>query len=242
MIPVDAVMDGVEFRSPDYNVPVPVDFVAEGAGQTLVGFAGWWRADWITREGLELIPAELNAEPTPGHDAPAHWFFSDFEDTLLGPPGDADMAFRIRRTRRLMDTNRAEYLSALQTLKDTEEDFAFDEWVAAVLARPLVDPVDEFKRKHLGLRKLGRLFLLDQDNERVDVLLIDEHGNAATAGGNDWLEAFGDRWSDLDPRPDMGEFMEWAAQQEPYGPLTLSQPATLQNEGHIEDLAVAALR
>lgn len=232
MIPVEALMSGLEFRSPDYNVANPVDFAAEGARETLVFFAGWWRADWITREGLELIPDILR-------ERDRHWYFGDSEDLLLGPAGDGDMEFRLNRMRRLNDTNRDEYLQALQVLKETEVGFDFDPWIAATLERPRIDPVAEFKAKNEGLRKIGRLFLLNQDNERVDVLVLDEHGNAATAGGNDWLEAFGDRWADLDPRPDLSEFLAWLATQRAYGPFSLDAPVVLQKEGSIEDLAIS---
>ncbi len=233
----DAIMKGMEFRSAHYNTPQPIDCVAEGTGQTLICFAGWWKAIWDIGNGLELVSGAL-VEAEQG----IRWKFDEGpEDTLIAQPSDEDMQARLDRTRRLQDIERAQYIEALVAIREQNPDFDFNPWVEAFMERPFYDPVGAYRKKQIGLRKTSGLFLLDRDNTKVDVLVVDEHGNAAVAAASEWLTVFANRWAEMEDRPDPQAFIGWVATQRPYGPHGLSEPFVSDAEGHIEDLAARRL-
>jgi len=234
---MDAIMQGMEFRCAYYGTPQPIDLVARAPGETLIAFAGWWKAQWDIGNGLEIVKGNL-VEAEQG----IRWKFDEGpDDTLIASPSDGDMQARIDRTRTLQDIERPIYLNALAILKEQNPDFDFDPWIETYLERPLYDPVAAYRKKHLGLRKTSGLLLLNRDNVGVDVLLVDEHGNAAVAAASEWLTVFANRWTEMEDRPDPQSFVEWVATQRPYGPHGLSEPFVLEAEGHLEDLAARRL-
>lgn len=235
---IEACMDGAELHFPDpFQESRPVDFAVSGGGRSIIALPGWWETDYSTKEAL-LTFAQSEIERK---DAKTWVLESPLAEpfTITTSLSDGEMVTRVRKTRQYADMNRDAHLFAITEIRDMYSGIDFTELLEAVAARPIFDPVADFRRTRLGLRKIGGIFLVNQDNERVDVLLLDEHGDAATAGGNGWLEAFGDRWSDMDPRPDVGEFLDWVATQRAYGPYALSPPQVLQKEGMLEDLAIS---
>jgi hypothetical protein len=234
---MDAIMRGTEFRCSYYGGPQPIDLVARARGSTLIAFAGWWKAQWDLGNGLEIVTGNL-VEAEQG----TRWKFDGGpEGALIASSGDGDMQARIDRTRVLQDTQRAEYLNAVSILKEQNPEYDFDGWIETFMERPLYDPVEAYRKKQLGSRKTSGLLLLDRDNTKVDVLLVDEHGNAAVAAGSEWLTVFANRWTEMEDRPDPQSFIEWVATQRPYGPHGLSEPFVSSAEGHIEDLAARRL-
>jgi hypothetical protein len=230
-------MRGMEFRCSYYGGPQPVDLVARARERTLIAFAGWWKAQWDLGNGIEIVTGHL-VEAEQG----VRWKFDEGpEDTLIASPSDGDMQARIDRTRALEDIERANYLNAISILKEQNPEFDFNEWLEAFMDRPLYDPVEAYRKKQLGPRKTSGLLLLDRDNTKVDVLLVDEHGNAAVAAASEWLTVFANRWTEMESRPDPQSFIEWVATQRPYGPYGLSEPFVFSAEGHIEDLAARRL-
>ena len=235
---IDALNAGLVFWSDDTDEGQPVDVVVQGETSVFVGYAGWWRADWANHEGFEVIGGKL-LEPV-GKDSV--WRFEGTDRAYLDEASTSEMQMRIARTRRLADIYRGEYLNAISRMSDElGSAFDFSEWAQVIMDREPYDPVSAYRKKALGLRKTCGLFLINGDNVNQDVLVIDEHGNAAVARDNSWLTSFANRWTEMNDRPKPESFIEWLATQRPYGPYRLSNPFTMEAEGSIDDLAAKSL-
>jgi hypothetical protein len=153
------------------------------------------------------------------------------------------MALRLEEVRRATDVFRHEYLHQIGLLENAypDQEFDFEPWKAAVLARPRVDAATEMQARNTEARKFGRLFLRNADNEVVDVLAIDAHGNAATARESEALIVFADEWADKEEPPEMEDYLGWVATQIPYGPQSFDAPKVEQGTGSIEEIATRLL-
>lgn len=242
----EVIMRGLEFSHPLATTPMPVDLVAADVVEkrTMIAKPDWWWSDWGDGASFLFLEGIFVREPTPVNREPVYWNITGGDSVSAGamlvPLADAQSEARLKAMRRREDLYRTAYLRELQSLRESAGNFNTDAWVEAFLERPIVDPIGEFREKHLGRRKIGRLFLLDQDNKRVDALLIDAHGNAATAGGDEFLESLGMQWAEP-PRPEMEAFLEWAITQTAYGSYTLDAPVIHEQEGFLEDLAIQAV-
>jgi hypothetical protein len=235
------IMAGRELQSPDLIESQPLDLVIEGRGRILVAYAGWWTEEWSHGAGVMTFEGVLSSgqqgEAAP-HLAPV-WSFVEYPDTRITGPSDEDMQGRLEQMRRRTDLYRGEYLYQFDLLRDAyaEDDFDFEAWQGAILARPRVDATTEERRRNTGARKIGRLFLRDQDNEIVDILVVDEHGNAATARDNAALAHFEEDWLGRDTRPEIEDYLAWAVTQQPYGPYEFEGPVFEQGTGTVEQIA-----
>jgi hypothetical protein len=239
------IMDGRELRLP-YLDTQPIDLAVLGAGKILLAFSGWW-LDANATFGGALVWFESEVTPsvqTDNDKSPVDWHIADEEGALIALPSDEDMAHRLAKMRRRTDVSRGQYLSALQDLAEAnggDDGYDFDPWIAAVLARPRVDPVAEIRAANTMDRKIGRLILRNSDNEVVDILVIDENGNAATGSGHAALAVYEEDWIEREQRPDLEDYLAWAATQRPYGSFTFDAPLFEGGTGPIEDIAQHAL-
>ena len=241
---IEDIMAGRELRHPSLSEPHPIDLAVTGLGRTLIGFSGWWTEDWLLSSGVVTFDGNLDLSAQQENTQyPRVWYFEDQPEAVIATPSDEDMELRLTRMRRRTDLYRDEYLYQVGLLVDAydAEDFDFDPWRAAILERPRVDVVAEMRARNTGARKIGRLFLRNQDNEGVDALALDEHGNAASARDSDTLTAFEDDWTGREDRPEMEDYLKWAATQRPYGPYELDAPTFEQGTGSIVDIATRLL-
>ena len=232
---IEVLMDGRELREPRYFAPQPLDFVVEGEGSLMLFLSGWWTADWSIGNGVEVY------ENASLEERGMNWAIVGAMEPELQPliatPSDQNMADALARARRMIDFRREDYLAALHEASGGNDGFDFAPWIGAVLSRPKLDPVEEYKKNHLAPRKMGRIFLSSGDNEVADVLVLDDLGVAATARGNPWLESIAERWAMMDERPDLEAFLNWVADQRSYGPFGLSEPRIFVAEGDVEEIA-----
>jgi hypothetical protein len=234
-----ACIDGREYREADLPAR-PLDFAVAAKDQTLLCFTGWWTLpDWGNWNGMAVAPFPLTPIVVSNERDAVEWSLSGGRSIALPSDGDA---FDMLSTARLVtDLNRPRYLDALRRLVDYATEFDLNPWIEAVMARPVVDPVEYWQTRNTRLRKIGCLFLQNEDNKRIAVLLIDEHGAVARAGGSSFLEAIASQWIEADPRPSMEDFLTWAAGQRPYGLASLEPLKFISQEGFLEDLAIRAL-
>lgn len=228
---IDLCMSGAEWRSSEMPTPRPVDFAVSGKGAVLVALMNWWAEDWGNLVGI-LSYQDVSLEENDGV-----WVLTENPNIVIASPSDEDLNQACLNGRRWTDIHRGDYMFEVQQLRHSFPELDFTPWMEAVLQRPEVDIVEDFKKANLGSRKIGRIILLNQDNEKVDALVFDEQGNAATANGNPWLSVFAGEWSAMDARPDVEDYLSWLATQRPYGPYSLENPEAVFADGHIEDVA-----
>lgn len=233
---LERFMEGLELRDPARVDPRPLDFAASNERGTLLFLTNWWTIEWGMNAGLLYVPAVLN---------PKTLWFDGLEASGWHLAGATDGFFEshLHGARLHADFNRESYHDALLRLVEFEPDFDFRPWIEAVLARPRLDPFEMLRIRHMGLRSVGVIRLLDGAGAVADALAVDDKGQAVTLVDDGWLALFASQWSGYAEaaRPDVGSFLGWVAQQTPYGPLALSEPKVISEEGEIRTVLDRAL-
>jgi hypothetical protein len=233
----EACMEGLAITQPTGDMS-NVDFVVSNREATLVVKTWWWYSDWAT-SGAQSDGFLYYAYPLL-EDA-LGWF-------IAGPPGEARLGTpdervveAVQSCREWQDLNRGAYVSHLARLREAFPEFDMAEWVALFLQRPKIDFDAALRQQNLGNRKIGSISLIGADNEVVDALVLDENGNAATARGNPWLESFAGDWRERQVRPEVESYINWVAQERPYGPYQVSSVKVTVANGGVEELAAGAV-
>lgn len=239
---LEASAAGVELADPDGG-RIAVDFAAVGGGYTLVAVVEWWRAASPgVGEGL------FRFTDTPAPRGPQTWVIEREGGHVALQPLSSHQTHRTwARGRFIQDIERHAYLARLRWLTDQFPEQAEDiqAWAAHVAARPLVDPVAHFRAVNTAPRAVGLLPLHDQEGTVVDTLALDGRGNAASAQGDAWLDSLASQWVRYGPpeavRPDLAEFLAWAASQRPLGRTYPGTPRVVTAEGSTKRIAGRAL-
>lgn len=230
---IERLVAGMEYTGPVY-ASLPVDTVSTGRGEVLVAAAGWWTQDW-QQDGILVVPGELAEDAGSGG-----WRIGD--GSALTAPANADGADLLARRWDAIDYDRTVYLQQLQLLREAYPEFDLDEWTEYILSRPVRDPVRDYLEGIASARPVARVFLVANDQSRVDVLVVDEQGQAATATGSRFLAQAADEWVNRENRPDLETYINWLADQQPYGPYSLTGAAVVEESGLIQDIALRMIR
>lgn len=221
--------------------PYPiVDFVlSNSTGKNMVLWAGWWDVDYEKNFGLTVIQGPL-IETEHGLK------FNVAYDCLLMLTG-FDTSWQknqFESLRTVADIRRSVYFQRLDQLSGNLNDPEFaaqiSEWKGRIGSRPIEDVGELFIRRNSVVRLVGSIALLNSESQKVDSLVIDEFGNAATKSGNTWLESLGSQWQSFSDseRPEVEEFLLWVSSQNPHDGSTLGVPNTFRQEGLIQALAI----
>jgi len=225
------VMQGASLHVPQPPFPdaVSLDLVAEGGGNVLFAQSGWWRKEWGIQDGILVFSGSVVPK------ADGVWMIDGNPDvTITNADTDAD-AERVAIQRRLQDSEKPRYISELRKLQAiTLADIA--PWITAVQARlPWSIDQENFDRA-LRIREIARIFLHGTDNKVLDVLVLDEDGDATTVHDNEWLTTFAERWVELED-VELRDYVEWIARQQPYGGLIISTPVITREPGSLGSIA-----
>ena len=90
-------------------------------------------------------------------------------------------------------------------------------------------------------REVGAVVLHDASHRKIDVLVVDERGNAATAQSDGWLTPYAIQWQE-GSTASVPEFVKWVAERIPYGDMTFGTPVVGSREGTVEDIALTLIR
>ena len=220
MVSVQQMLRGMELQFDGSTESALLDFAVWNDEKTLCLRLGWWRSGVIIGETVELVEGPLNKQTLRfDKSAISGMRLEEVED-------EASLAF-FDRERRLMDLDRADYLSALNALVESEPDFDFSPWVSAVMARPVIDPIKELAKARAIPRERGIVLLIDSDQKIVDALAVDarglyhaheEYGILASLYGYTWAE-----YPD-ETRPTPKQFLDWVYQQGVYGLYQVTEP------------------
>lgn len=234
MIPLTDFMEGRELRDPNRETPVPLDFAVTDGQLTLCVMADWWTTDWGMDKGLFVMNAPL-AEDGTFEGLGTTYAIETFTDDFF--------ADTFARSRRRIDLRRGVYLQELDRLRDFEPRFDLSGWRRLIGERPILNPIAELVADQDRMRATTLIRLTDGTGRTVDVLAIDELGNAATVDPRGFLSLFADRWSGYDApqRPDPAEFAAWLVTQRPPGPVSLETPEVISAQGSLQEVAREAL-
>jgi len=210
----------------------PVDFAVSTTEQTIVYIANWWQGQAELNEGFVVIESPLE------FDRDRETFnFPDRPDLSIELPDDDEMADWLRQAREASDIFRGSYVQQILVQREENPAFNYVSWLKTVEARPTIDAESKLLNSLTGLRKIGSILAVDNDNKPVDALVIDERGNAATVDPDGWLEAFGWEWVDADDHEDVEDYLTGLSKLTPYGGVSLLAPVYYESEGHVEDMA-----
>jgi hypothetical protein len=229
---LDACMDGLFYTWVHGDGSKPLDVVLVNDSETLILDAGWWQADWNMGDYLNYAQAGLERDG----EYP-HWFIPE-RGLDLYPPDDEWQAGIVRRARERVDMNRVEYVAQLELLRASLSDTlvpAFDEWKKRIDARPVITVADILKRD-TELRKVATIHVSGPSG-RVDVLILDERGNAATAHGTEWVELFVDEWTNIEARPELDRYALSLLNRRFPAPLSFENPTVVMAEGSVDEIA-----
>lgn len=241
MIPFASLLSGMVLSTSESTTNVPLDFVLVGNGGVIVAAATWW-LDPYGWDGKVVFVAG-----TPQPCLSGWQLKRDDAVSIVVASPDPDDLSDLANLRTEMDTDRARYLLKLDQLKEwlgPEWESQIAEWGKAVAARPLRDLVAEHAKAQTANRPVGLLDLVDESGAVVDVMAIDDLGNAATATGDDWLESIAGQWVSFanEDRPTIAQFIAWAASQRTSGPTSVKGGRTINTDGTVEGIALAALQ
>jgi len=238
---LDACMSGLVLASSRDQIGIrPLDFVLTSDEQTIFVFADWWAGDWGRDFGFSLTYGML----VPGDQG---WRLAHPENipvSLSAPETDEERS-AIEKARLRIDVDREKYLEQLEVFRSVLGSGWYkkcDEWISMVKARPVIDPVDAYRKRNTGLRDIGVITVTDQDGVVADALAIDVLGNAAAARDEEWLESVATMWSGYSEqdRPSMPDFFGWVQTQRPVG-LNVEAPKYFRREGDVETIAFEQL-
>ena len=224
---------GISIYNYSMEVPLVLDFVANGESSSLVVVAGWWKRDWNSVGSLFVTSYDF-----PAINTPQGWKIGS--DSLCAADDEPSQS-AMNTNRDIADFDRANYLAALLQLKDEFPNINFDDWIAAIQARPLRDPLREYKNKMTAIRQMAKVYMLGQDGNAVDVLVLDDLGQAAQASSDPWLSRIAGQYRNMDQKPPLADYVNWVASQTPYGGNGLVGPAVFQSGGDIGDVASTLL-
>jgi hypothetical protein len=235
---LDASTTGLELADPAGSL-LAVDFVGVGGGYALVALVDWWRTETPgVGEGL------FRFMDTPAPRGPRTWVIEREGGHVALQPLSSHRTHDVWVHGRLtQDIERAAYLGALRRLAAGFPDQQADiqAWSADYAARPIVDPGARLRAANAVPRPVGVLPLLDQDGLAVDVLALDDRGNAASAQGDAWLDSLASQWTYYDAdgavRPALSEFLGWASSQRPLGRTYPGTPRVVTAEGSTKRIA-----
>ena len=238
---LQASFRGLQLDSPHYDDPYPVDFAVTRSGLSLITFAGWWDSDWGPGSGIELYFEDLIPEVVPVGSEVETWRVGE-RDIFVSPPADADMAARVARARASANIFRFEYLKQLDLLQENAgPDLDLSEWKAAIEAQEPIDAAAQMREQNYSLRKIGSAYLLGREGVKLDVLVIDEFGNATTVVQHPWFHAFAEDWIGRETRPDMEDYLAWLVEQRPSMPASVGDARIEVAAGDIEEIAARML-
>lgn len=224
------VLSGALFRSDLFERPQVVDFIAVGDGGSIVALADWYQVDWVNYERLfrRGVP-QFDGLQVTWPDEPSFRVF--------GVDNSEQLQF-CQESRIRADLERQEYLRNLEALREAFGEFVdLEAWTKIILDRPAYNPFAEVEKERDLLRQFGRIFLVDAQNQRRDVLLATEDGEAVTMGLDPWLATIAKAWVHRDDRPTLEEFMQWLTEQSPYGPFRLDGMAIQTDKGTLQSIA-----
>lgn len=229
-------LSGVEARDPTLGRNYPVDFAVSNDTASLIFLANWWETENMTMDGAVLT---YGRPIVAGPDDDARWVVQDM-DVTLGPTDTYQQQLADNRDN--ADFNRPSYLSALLTLRDQLPEFNLDDWIAAFQKRPILDSMTEIGRRMASPRQMAHLYMLDPSGQTIDVLVLDERGDAVTAADDRWLSRAADDFtSQKASLPLLADYVNWLAGQQPYGGNALVGPRVFTGSGFLTDVATDLL-
>lgn len=235
---LDDCLAGVYLSTTAFSRDLPLDFAVENDGWVVLALAGWWQRDWSFDGDLFLVRGKIEADPVgwkiTRDDAVRSWIMRADLKEIREP---------VMANRASTDFDRQAYLVQLAALMNAlgeEWRQAVGSWQSAIERRPERDPVVEAKARAQADRGIG-IVSIRRDGRRVDALVIDDRGEAATAHGDPWLESIGSQWMALAPRPSIVEFLAWVAEQTPYGGAELEQPREGNDHGTLQAIALRSV-
>lgn len=226
----DDCMAGMELRDHTLSDYVPMDFAISNDVASLIFLTGWWDVNNPSVDGaLQFYASPLSA----GVSSSDFWVNSD---ASLGPSDELQQAISDNRDR--TDFERTAYLSALLRMVEDFPAFDFGPWMAAFQARPVRDAVVEAYKTLTASRQMAKLFMSDASGNTVDVLVIDDRGDAVTASGDPWLDRVAMDYVAHKPNlPPLADYVNGVLGQQPYGGNGLFGPAVFTSGGFLLDVA-----
>lgn len=216
--------------------PVDVIVLSRDGAKTLLYNAGWQHEDELVQH-----PTVLRGEPDLSSDE-SHLVFPSEPRVTLTPPDSQEEDRILKGERYLRDAKRGTYVSGLLEQARKNPDFNFNPWIRHTLKLPRIDVLSIEKETAAGLREIGGITLLDQNNKPIDALVIDERGSAETLDPEGWLTSFIDQWGDTYEQTTVAEFLQWVSEQDPYGPFRFGEKYVGRREGTLEEVAVSFTR
>jgi len=237
----EACMNGLVLSGPGAQEPKPIDFALSLNGRAVVLEANWWTGDWDKDEHLYTFDAEFVPEVVPAGSNPCRWYVDGGSMNLTTTEEATQEVIDRARTR--IDINRAAYFAQLDALKlSVSEDYTplIDDWRARISVREELTPEKIVERRN-SARVVGTVFLNDESG-KIDVLVVDERGDAVVLNEDSWLESFASDWTDRDDdnRPEVADFIAWIMERRPSTVQTLDGPVVETMTGPLVSIAERA--
>jgi len=234
-------MQGLVLSGMPPRVPSPIDFAVSNAGKSAVVLSEWWTFAWGLNDGVCIFTGDIvRAGEVDG--SVGAWHVEAHDAWLTGL--DEEDVRVVRNARLQADIRRDEYLRALDRLTEVIGDELAPEvtkWRDMYAERPVYDVLKEQEKLWAIPRVVGRVFLNDE-NGKVDVLVIDERGDAVVLNETSWLSAFADMWTDRPEtkRPEVADFIAWIMERRPPTVQTLDGPVVETATGPLVSIAERA--
>ncbi len=225
------------------SIERPVDFIFEAGGQVLCVYSNWQYKEDAQDNNFEIFPGSVQTI----NDGLFELVAGTTAILQVHSPEDQEYESAISSARFMHDTEdgRGLYLDRLRDLQagfGPEWGEQFERWAELISVRPIRNANAELLAADSALRDVVILFLQDSTGKRIDVLVCDELGNAATANGNPWLETLGSMWMTSTQKSTMPELAEWLNRQRPYGAFSAEDVRATRQEGSVSEIAEYTLQ
>lgn len=192
----------------------------------------WWRGDFQQGNGLFIVMDRVEV-----HDGKPR--FPDGSAYQLDElePWEDDYAIYTEQ-RKIADYDKGARIAAMQQLARLERDFRFAPALDALCKRPWLDLNKLQQEEDTKLREVGYVALYDAEGEKLDVLVVDDRGEAAVLNPDLHLISYANQWEGSHARGvTVSQFIHWVSERSVHGPYGIANPRVEQRRGYLEDIA-----
>ena len=228
---IEDAMEGMFLDCPGFGISPPVDVVLQAEGKSAVLFPNWWQNGFGPGFNLALFNAEFE------RTGAQRWALQNGQNNvrLVEPEGRTEERF-VKEMRLRSDLDRDKYLAAVMKLKETlpELSVAVEAWHAAFIERPVIDAAKEMRKRLTRRRRLGSVELRGGRNRLLDLLVVDEIGQAMTVRDHRSMRPHAERWAFAEESErDIESFIEGFNHSSPYGFCCYGKARTFTAKGSI---------